>query len=142
MPAKAGTVRNGHPFVEVSVSVDGKTGTKYTALIDTGYSGFLCIPLMAASLLGLRAHTTVHYTLANGKRSDPIPHGYGYAGLVGDPYVRGLIAFSENATAIVGIDFLTRCGHMLILSSKGILLLSEAELQDILKKRAANPKSA
>jgi predicted aspartyl protease len=140
VPAKGGVVKSGHPYVEVSVSADGKTGTKYEALIDTGYSGFLCIPVMAASLLGLKAQTTIHYTLANGKQSDPIPHAHGYACLEGDPYVRGLIAFSENSTPLVGVDFLTRCGHMLIVSSKGVVLVNEVELDAL--QGTAEPKSA
>ena len=143
MLSKGGVIKSGHPYVDVSVSADGKTGTKYPALIDTGYSGFLCIPTMAASLLGLKAQTTIHYTLANGKQSDPIPHSYGYACVEGDPYVRGLIAFSENSTALVGIDFLTRCGHILVLSSKGVALASEKELEEMLKQReSADSKSA
>jgi predicted aspartyl protease len=120
--------------VSVSVSTDGKTGAKYDALIDTGYSGFLSLPGMAASLLGLKPHTTTHYNLANGKQSDPVPLAHGYACVEGDPYVKGLIAFSENTLPAVGVDFLTRCGHILLMSSKGIVLLNEKEIEEALTK--------
>jgi predicted aspartyl protease len=136
MLARDGIIRRGHPFVEITVSADGKTGSKYTALIDTGYSGFVSIPLMAATLLGLKAQTTVCYELANGKQSEPIPHALGYACVEGDPFVQGLIAFSGNTSAIVGVDFLTRCGHILLMSSKGITLLNEKEMEEVLREAA------
>jgi hypothetical protein len=136
MPPRGGLIRGGHPFVEIAVSSDGKTGTNYHALIDTGYSGFVSLPIVAASLLGLKAHTTSHYTLANGKQSEPIPHGHGFACVVGDPYVKGLIAFSQNVAAVVGVDFLTRCGHILMMSSTGVILLNEKEIEEALRKMA------
>jgi len=74
-----GKVRNGHPYIDVLLSPDGKASAKYTALIDTGFSGFISVPLIAASVLGLKAHTTARYTLANGKLADPVPHAFGYA---------------------------------------------------------------
>jgi len=142
MPARGGTIRAGHPWVEISVSSDGKTGTTYPALIDTGFSGFVSLPIVAASLLGLRAHTTSHYTLANGKQSEPISHAHGFAGVVGDPYVKGLIAFSQNIATVVGVDFLTRCGHMLLLSSKGVVLLNEKEIEETLRELAEATRAA
>jgi predicted aspartyl protease len=134
MPAKGGTIKFGHPFVNITVSGDGKAGSKYEALIDTGYSGFVSLPVMAASLLGLRAHTTTHYNLANGEQSDAIPLAHGYACVEGDPYVKGLIAFSGNTFPAVGVEFLTQCGHLLLMSSKGIVLLNEKEVEGMLAK--------
>jgi predicted aspartyl protease len=128
MPAKVGTIRSGHPYVEISVSSDGKTGSKYLALIDTGFSGFVSLPAITATLLGLKPQTTSVYTLADGKPSTPIPLGYGYACVVGDSYVRGLIAFSQNVAAVVGMEFLTSCGHFLMVGSKGVILLSEKDM--------------
>jgi predicted aspartyl protease len=128
MPTRAGTIKFGHPFVEITVSVDGKTGTKYEALIDTGYGGFVSLPIVAASTLGLRAHTTTRYTLANGKQSGPVPLAHGYACIEGDPFVKGLVAFSENSFPAVGMEFLTQCGHLLLLSSTGIALANEKEV--------------
>ena len=143
MPARDGVLRRGHPFVEITVSADGKTAkAKYTALIDTGYSGFVSIPLMAATMLGLRAQTTACYELANGKQSEPIPHALGYACVEGDIYVQGLIAFSGNSSAIVGVDFLTRCGHMLFMSSKGVMLLNEKEVEEAVREAAKAAKEA
>jgi predicted aspartyl protease len=133
MPVKGGVIKGGHPYIDILVSADAKTSDKYPALIDTGYSGFVSIPLMAASALGLKAQTTVNYTLANGKQL-PIPHGLGYACVEGDPFVEGLIAFSENTSALVGVDFLTRCGHILLMSSTGIILVNAKEIEEAVRQ--------
>jgi predicted aspartyl protease len=130
VPVRAGQIIKGHPYVDVLVSPDGNASSKLSALIDTGFSGFLSVPVMTASLMGLKAHATARYTLANGKPSDPIPLAYGYACLEGDQFVRGLISFSEHTSTVVGVDFLFRCGKALLLSSRGVVILSEAEIID------------
>jgi predicted aspartyl protease len=128
VPVKAGQIIKGHPHVDVLVSPDGIAGSKFSALIDTGFSGFLSVPVITASLLGLKTHATARYTLANGKLSDPIPLAYGYACLEGDQFVQGLISLSEHTSTVVGVDFLFRCGKALLLSSRGVVILSEAEI--------------
>jgi len=118
----------------VLISLDGKSGTKFTALVDTGFSGFLSVPVMTGSLLGLKAHTTARYELADGKTSDPFPLAYGHACLDDDPpFVQGLITLSAHTSTVVGIDFLVRCGKVMLLSSKGIVMVSEADVLAALK---------
>jgi len=79
VPVRVGSLVNGHPYIEILVSPDGKKSAKQTALVDTGFSGFISIPIESAKLMGLKAHATALYTLANGKTSNPAPlaHGYG-----------------------------------------------------------------
>jgi hypothetical protein len=126
---KIGRVVSGHPYIEVLVSTDQKTSQKLEALVDTGFSGFLSVPVMTASLLGLKAHTTARYTLANGKLSDPIPLAYGFACLDSEDekFVQGLFCLSENASAVVGVDFLLRCGKVMMLSPRGVVMVDEAQ---------------
>jgi hypothetical protein len=73
VPVRVGSLVNGHPYIEILVSPDGKKSAKQTALIDTGFSGFISIPVESAKLIGLKAHATALYTLANGKTSSPVP---------------------------------------------------------------------
>jgi len=89
---------------------------------------------MTGSLLGLKAHTTARYELADGKTSDPFPLAYGYACLDDDPpFVQGLITLSAHTSTVVGIDFLLRCGKVMLFSSKGIVMVSEADVLAALK---------
>ena len=116
------------------ISPDGKNGTKFTALIDTGFSEFLSVSIMTGSLLGLKAHTTARYELADGKTSDPFPLAYGYACLEDDPpFVQGLITLSAHTSIVVGVDFLLRCGKAMLLFSKGVIMVSEADVLAALK---------
>lgn len=142
MSVNPGKVVSGHPYIEVMVSADGKSGSKFTALVDTGFSGFISVPVMTGSLLGLKAHTTAIYTLANGKPSDPIPLAFGYACLEGDAYVQGLICFGEHTSTIVGVDFLLRCGKVLMLGTKGVVMMDESEFLEIMKRAAELEKHA
>lgn len=137
MSVSTGSVRGGHPYIDILVSPDGKTSHKQTALIDTGFSGFISIPVAAASLLGLKAHATTRYTLANGKVSDPVPLAYGYAGVEGDPLVQGLFSISEHASTVIGMDFLMRCGKVLVLSATGVIVMDWKEFNAALEQAAS-----
>lgn len=119
------------------VSPDGKKSAKQTALVDTGFSGFISIPIESAKLMGLKAHATALYTLANGKTSDPVPLVHGYACLEGDVFVQGLFSISEHASTVAGMDFLVRCGKVLVIAPNGIVTMNEAEFEACLKHAAA-----
>lgn len=129
MPHKHGILDKGHPCVEIAVSFDGKpdSGEKFTALIDTGYSGFVSLPIIAASKLGLQPHTTTQYEMANGQLCDPVPLARAYACCVGDAFVAGVVCISEAASVLVGVEFLRTCGKGLIVFSTGIVLVDERE---------------
>lgn len=133
MPFKSGPLRRGHPYVNISVSADGKTGQVFEALIDTGFSGFVSLPSMAAGVLGLRTHATARYALANGRVSDPVPLAYGHACLEGETYVRGLISVSEHSTPVIGMEFLSSGGKALIVGSGGVVIMDEKDLTESMK---------
>ncbi len=137
MPVRAGSIVNGHPYIEILVSPDGKKSAKQTALADTGFSGFISIPTESAKLMGLRAHATALYTLANGKTSDPVPLAHGYACLEGDVFVQGLFSISEHASTVAGMDFLVRCGKVLVIAPNGIVTMNATEFEACLKYAAA-----
>jgi predicted aspartyl protease len=129
MPHKQGKLDKGHPYIEIVVSFDGKVGSgeKFTALIDTGYSGFVSLPIIAATKLGLQPHTTAQYEMANGKLCDPIPLARAYACCEGDTFVAGVVAISEAASVLVGVEFLRTCGKGLMVFSTGIIVVDEKE---------------
>lgn len=104
MPVKVGSLVNGHPYIEILVSPDGKKSAKQTALVDTGFSGFISIPIESAKLMVLKAPAAALYTLANGKTSDAVPLAHGYACLEGDPFVHGLFSISEHASTVTGFS--------------------------------------
>jgi hypothetical protein len=105
-------------------------------MIDTGYSGFVSLPLMAALRLGLQPHTTVQYELANGKISDPVPLALAHACCTGDIFVSGLVGISEAPSVTVGMEFLRTCGKGLMVFSTGIVVVDEKEFLESMKAAA------
>src|SRR5260370_35125311 len=77
------------------------------------------------------------YTLANGKTSSPVPLAHGYACLEGGPFVQGLFSFSQHASTVVGMDFLIRCGKVLVIAPSGIVTMDAGEFEASLKHSSA-----
>jgi hypothetical protein len=92
----------------------------------------------SAKVMGLKAHATALYTLANGKISDPVPLAHGYACLEEDRLVQGLFSISEHhASTVAGMDFLVRCGKVLIIAPNGVVTMNAAEFEACLKHSSA-----
>jgi hypothetical protein len=85
----------------------------------------------SAKLMGLKAHATALYTLANGKTSDPVPLAHGYACLEGDR--SGLFSISEHASTVAAMDFLVRCGKVLVIAPTGVVTMNAGEFEAFLK---------
>jgi predicted aspartyl protease len=60
---------NGDPFVKVTVTNLVWPGTELECLIDTGFTGFLSIPIVQAFPLGLFLTGSLALTLADGKQA-------------------------------------------------------------------------
>jgi predicted aspartyl protease len=133
VPVKTGSIVNGHPYIEILVSPDNNKSAQQTALVDTGFSGVISLPVESARLMGLVAHATTFYTLANGQVSEPVPLADGYACVEGDAFVPGLFSISENASVVVGMDFLARCGKVLIIAPNEVVIVDAIEYGKWLK---------
>jgi predicted aspartyl protease len=130
---------NGHPYVKIVVSADGADGSGMTfeALIDTGFTGFVSLPIIAATSLKLQPHTTATYELANGKSSDPIPLARAFACVSGDKFVAGVVSISEHVRVLVRVEFLRNCGKSLIFSSNSIGIIDDEEFKKYVEQEAA-----
>jgi predicted aspartyl protease len=136
---------NGHPYVEITVSADGSQGSglSFEALIDTGFTGFVSLPIIAASTLNLQPHTTTRYELANGKLCDPVPLARAFACVSGDGFKPGIVSISEHASGVlVGVEFLRTCGKGLLFLSTGISVIDEEELNALPHSPPAPPSSS
>src|SRR5579872_7183683 len=68
MPVQVGYLdNNGHPRLKIHVSGSNPgTSLEVDALIDTGFTGFLMLPVAQAIPLGMTLLGTGDYTIANG----------------------------------------------------------------------------
>lgn len=117
--------KSGNPSVRISVSGMFAGGKKeFEAIIDTGFTGFLQMPLVEAFPLGLVLAGTTSVTLADGS-SSPRLMAIGSV-TVGTTEESTLILLDVGSDAIlIGMSLLRKFKKKLVVSSTGVLLEDE-----------------
>jgi predicted aspartyl protease len=127
MAVKTGYLDNaGHPHIKIRVwGLSDQFGQEFEAMIDTGFSGYLSLPLVRAFPLALTLFGTTQYELADGSMSPKLlAHGnIDHEGEI----TSGLIALESNANCgpLLGMEFLRQSKKMLLLGKGGVMLLDE-----------------
>lgn len=128
----------GSPAIKISVHgifTDAKT--EVDAVIDTGFSGFLQMPLLQAFPLGLVLYGTTQVTLADGS-SSPRLVALGTIGL-GSAEKVGLILLDAGSNhVLIGMGLLRKFNKTLIVSSTTVTL--EDELPPAAPPAAVGPE--
>jgi predicted aspartyl protease len=120
---------NGHPHIKIGVwGLSAQFKQEFEAMIDTGFTGFLMLPLISAFPLALTLCGTTSYTLADGS-SSPKLMAYGTVE-VDDTTAQGIIVLEANANCgpLVGMEFLRQFDYTMVLSKGGVWLIDPAEL--------------
>ena len=122
----------GHPHVKIRVwGLDEQFAREFETMIDTGFTGFLMLPLVSAFPLALTLFGTTTYTLADGSQS-PKLLAHGTVDLDGEQ-TQGLIVLEANASSgpLLGMEFLKRSTKALLVGKNGVYLFDDDEvLQD------------
>ncbi len=98
----------GHPALRIAVhGVVESAQQTYEAMIDTGFTGFLLMPMRSAFPLTLTLMGSAEYELADGRAcSNLLAHGS--VVVEGEP-VNGVITLEENHCGLLlGMDFLRK----------------------------------
>lgn len=120
---------NGHPHIKIGVwGLSAQFKQEFEAMIDTGFTGFLMMPLISAFPLALTLYGTTSYTLADGS-SSPKLMAYGTVEVQGAS-APGIIVLEANANCgpLVGMEFLRQFDYTMVLSKGGVWLLEPSEL--------------
>jgi predicted aspartyl protease len=128
-PVKIGYLAaNGHPHIKIKIwGIAKDFAQEFEAMIDTGFTGFLSIPLTAAFPLALTLFGTGNYELADGTVS-PKLLGWGTIEL-DDETANGIIVLESKSTGlIVGMQFLKNLNKALFLSKDGVWLVDEGAI--------------
>jgi len=116
---------NGRPTVDIEVSNPLGWKKPISALIDTGFDGFLSLPITQAFPIGLLLRGTMSVTLADGSSQAKL---YCLGGLHFDQDVHVgiiLIEWSSDA-ALVGMEFLRSFNRQLVVDpANGSILLNK-----------------
>lgn len=121
----------GHPHVKIRVwGLNEQFAQEFEAMIDTGFTGFLMLPLVSAFPLALTLFGTTTYTLADGSQS-PKLLAYGTVGL-DEENTEGLIVLEANASSgpLLGMEFLRRSKKELLVGRNGVYLFDEDDVPD------------
>ena len=129
MAAKIGYLDNGHPHLKIRVyGITADLAQEFEAMVDTGFSGFLALPIHQALPLALVWHGTSQFNLANGAKNT-VMLAFGTV-KVGDELVNGTIVIdSPESTPLLGMEFLRQCDNALIVSKNGVLFVDEAAVE-------------
>jgi len=125
-PVKIGYLgANGHPHVRIKVwGFAEQFAQEFEALIDTGFTGFLSIPLTAAFPLALALVGTTNYQLADGSVS-PRLLAFGTVALEDESAYGTVVLESHSTGLLVGMEFLKKLNRALLVSKAGVWLVDE-----------------
>lgn len=114
MPTNPYFDSNGRPTVEIEVANPLGSRKRVAALIDTGFDGFLSLPIAKAFPIGLMLRGTVSITLADGSRRMNL-YCFGTLHFDGDSHDGVMILEWSSDNALIGMEFLRRFNRRLIL---------------------------
>ena len=109
---------------------------EFEGIIDTGFSGFVSMPIVKAFPLGLLLAGTTSVTLADGKISPQLV-ARGMA-TVSDQERIGLVLLQgSSADILLGMDFLTKFGRVLFIhpSKKVATLMDQKDVDPIIEEQ-------
>jgi predicted aspartyl protease len=111
-------------------------------MIDTGFTGFLLMPIMSAFPLGLTLVGTGSYTLADNSTSAKLL-ALGNVTIGNEDPVPGIIVLEPNqCSPLLGMDFLRKAERCLSVSVNGVALIDESVVKNFLETLAAQATPA
>lgn len=106
--------QGGSPTIEIEVCGPLQQFHSFTAIMDTGFTGFLLLPIVSAFPIGLMLHSTMRIQLADGSVQTKLTC-LGQIRFDGESS-EGIVVIEElqNTEVLVGMDFLKRFRKQLI----------------------------
>jgi len=98
-----------------------RAGTEFEAVIDTGFGGFISMPMSRSFPLGLPLRGAITVKLADGTTNDKL-HALGCASVAGRTRWGTVILQPDSQELLVGLKFLQAFDLALIMTGKEILL--------------------
>ena len=127
MPLVNGSFNSaGCPTVQIEVS--GPLGNRFpfTAMVDTGFSGFLLLPILEAFPIGLMLQGTLAVTLADGSSQTKLTC-LGGVHFDGAEEVGIVVIEWQNTEVLVGMEFLQRFNKRLgVEPTNGVVQIDDA----------------
>lgn len=104
---------NGDPVVDIEIIGAYGQPYKFTCVIDTGFTGFLSIPLLQAFPVGLVLQGTMPIAFGNGTVENKLIC-LGFAKVDGAEQTGLIVIENESKQVLLGMDFLKKFGFKLL----------------------------
>jgi clan AA aspartic protease len=125
MATWTGFLSKAGPSLKVFLSGIINTETEFDALIDTGFTGFLSMPLVAAFPLGLTLFGTTNLVLADGSTSSRLT-AYGKVRVDKEEQFGVIVLETGSNEVLVGMEFLKVFNKRLIIAqASGTITLED-----------------
>lgn len=117
--------KSGSPALKITIEGPFGNGVEFDAILDTGFTGFICMPLLRALPLGLMLYGTTSVELADGSTSTKLT-AKGMASVEGESKV-GVVILEPTANDIlVGMAFLRSFEKALFVTQSVVFLVDES----------------
>ena len=121
--------KTGSPALKVKIRGPFGKGVEFDAILDTGFTGFISMPLMKALPLGLMLYGTMSIELADGSKATKLT-AKGMAEVLGEKKVGVVVLEPTSNDVLLGMAFLRIFGRALFVTKNLTFLVDETRTPD------------
>ena len=121
--------KSGSPALKISLHGPFGTPVEFEGILDTGFTGFVSVPLLSALPLGLLLFGTASIELADGSKCARIT-AQGSADIHGESEIGVIILEPNSNDVLIGMAFLRLFKRALFVSQGLVLLVDETRTPD------------
>ncbi|MGH9520243.1 MAG: hypothetical protein ACRD2D_11365, partial [Terriglobales bacterium] len=121
--------KSGSPALKIRVRGPFGEGAEFDAIIDTGFTGFISMPLLQALPLGLMLYGTTSVELADGSQATKIT-AKGMADVSAEQEIGVILLEPSSNEVLIGMAFLRLFKRALFLTSGLVYLVDENRTPD------------
>ena len=119
--------------LKFEITASGEYSRKYTATLDTGFTGFVLVNQTAIDEMGLKPQGTEEIKTLARVISSRV--ALGFVSIDGEVFMEGSVSIVDNfEEVLLGMGYLQQSKTAMVLFSRAVFLVPEKELIDYLRE--------